>query len=56
MNQANTLCLVSILIFMGVLANLFCFGLNPNHIGGWLPAGVMVALPMASYMLGRIWQ
>ena len=55
MNQANTLCLVAILVFMGVLANTLCFGTNPGHLGGWGPMIMMVSLPLAAYGLGRLW-
>lgn len=56
MNQANTLCLVAVLLFMGQLANTFCFGLNPTNLGGWGPAMMMVALPLVAYALGRIFE
>ena len=55
MNQANTLCLVAILLVLGRLAYVLCFGLNPYHLGGWGPAMMIVLLPLASYGLGRLW-
>ena len=55
MNQANTLCLVALIIIMASLAKILCFGLNPDHLGGLGPAGLMVAVPVVSYMLGRGW-
>ena len=55
MNQANTLCMVAILIVMASLANTLCFGENPGHLGGWGPMMLMVCLPLASYVLVRIW-
>lgn len=55
MNQANTLALVAIVLFMASLANVLCFGTSPSHLGGWGPAGMMVFLPLAAYLLGRIW-
>lgn len=55
MNQANTICLIAIVLFMASLANVLCFGLNPNALGGYGPAGMMVALPVVAYALGRLW-
>ena len=55
MNQANTLCLVAILILMASLANVLCFGLNPHSLGGWGPTMLMVCLPVVAYALGRLW-
>ncbi len=56
MNQANTLCIVAILLCMASLAQVLCFGLNPGQLGGYGPAGLMVALPLVSYALGRLYQ
>ena len=55
MNQANTLCLVAIILLVAQLANTFCFGLNPTHLGGWGPAMIMTCGPVIGYALGRIW-
>lgn len=55
MNQANTVCMIAILILMGTLANVLCFGTNPNNLGGYGPAMLMVCLPLLAYALGRIW-
>lgn len=55
MNQANTVALIAIILFMAHLSSIFCFGLNPTHLGGWGPAMMMVVLPLVSYALGRIW-
>ena len=55
MNQANTLCLVAIVLFMAALANVLCFGTNDHNLGGYGPAGLMTVLPVVAYALGRIW-
>ena len=54
MNQANTVCLIAILILMGTLANVLCFGTNPNNLGGYGPAMLMVLLPLLAFALGTI--
>ena len=56
MNQANTLCLVALIIIMAAIANILCFGLNPDHLGGWGPTMLMVTTPLVAYGLGRTWQ
>lgn len=55
MNQANTLCLVALVIVMGSLANVLCFGVNTGNIGGYGPAMLMMVGPVVGYALGRIW-
>lgn len=56
MNQANTLCLVAIVLCMWSLAQVLCFGLNPGNLGGYGPAGLMMALPVVGYALGRLYK
>ena len=56
MNQANTLCLVAVLLIVSMLARTFCFGLNPMMLGGWGPAMILIAGPLVTYLLGRIYQ
>ena len=54
MNQANTVCLVAITLFMAYLASILCFGINEYHLGGWGVAMVMTCFPLVAYALGRI--
>ncbi len=56
MNQANTVCLLAIILVMYSMAQVLCFGLNPGNLGGWGPTMLMMVLPVAGYGLGRIWQ
>lgn len=56
MNQANTLCLVALVIVMYALAQILCFGTNPAGLAGFGPAGLMIVMPIVGYALGRIWE
>lgn len=55
MNQANTVCLIAIVLMLAKLASILCFGLNPYHLGGWGPAMLIAGLPVVSYCLGRMY-
>lgn len=55
MNQANTLCLIALVIVMYSLGRVLCFGLNVDHLGGYGPMGLMMALPVVGYVLGRLY-
>ena len=55
MNKANTLCLISLVLVMYALAQVICFGLNTGNLGGYGPAGLMMAMPVVGYALGRLW-
>lgn len=55
MNQANTLCLVALVVVMYSLGRVLCFGLNPGNLGGYGPAGLMMVMPLVGYALGRLW-
>ncbi len=53
MNQANTFCLIALVVIMYALGKVLCFGLNAHHLGGWGPMGLMMILPVVGYLLGR---
>lgn len=56
MNQANTVCLIAIILFMGYITYIMSFGAAPAHLGTWGPIMMATCLPLVSYGLGRIWE
>lgn len=56
MNQANTVCLIAIILFMGYITSVMTFGTAPEHLGQWGPIMMAMCLPLVSYALGRIFE
>lgn len=54
MNQANTICLLAVLYLMGHIGYQLC--ITDTQLGGWILVGIMAALPLATYALGRAFQ
>ena len=53
MNQANTICLIAVLYLSGYIGYELC--MTNTQLGGWILVGIMAALPLCTYMLGRGW-
>ena len=54
MNQANTLCMVAIILCVYNIGYILCF--ETTMLGGWGPLMVLVVAPLIAYSLGRNWE